>query len=92
METKPKTPFKIVRPQASDIDEFIRLHAKSWVEAYPNAQEGVSRAYIEEHVKRFSSNEGRARKLGFEIVNGSEHMHRDTILPVVGMVRKGDKV
>jgi len=29
-------------------------------------------------------------KMGFEIVEGSEHLHKDTIIPVVDMIRKGD--
>lgn len=38
---------------------------------------------------------GRAKtfyqKLGFEIIPGSEHLHKGTVIPVVDMIRKGEK-
>lgn len=31
------------------------------------------------------------QKMGFEVVDSSERMHKDTIIPIIDMIRKGDK-
>lgn len=65
MEKESTLKFEIMRPTQDDVEGLIEMHAQSWLDAYPNPEYDVSREFIEEHVKRFTSDEGRAKRAAY---------------------------
>jgi RimJ/RimL family protein N-acetyltransferase len=171
--------YKVLQPTDDDVLALAKMHSKSWIDAYPNDEYGVSREFIEEHIKKLTTEKGLSfrhglvkeqqdnpdyylrvakdkndlivgfvdarrgeepelcglyidestygsglarqlaepvmewlgrerdikltvvaynlraqafyKKLGFEVVPGSDKFHNNTPLPVIDMIRKGDK-
>ena len=54
--------YKIEKPTASDSLALARVHNQSWIETYPNEEQGVSKQYIEERVANRLSEEGLKRR------------------------------
>jgi ribosomal protein S18 acetylase RimI-like enzyme len=59
------TEYRIEKPVLKDADGLIAMHAQSWIDTYPNDSQGVTREFIEEHIKEFSSEEGKERRLNY---------------------------
>lgn len=86
-------------PELSDTGDIIALHTRSWLDTYPNDENGVSREYIAEYVKRFSSNEGRERRNNYirEVHKSTDYYfcigcnENGKVIGFVDARREGDK-
>jgi|TARA_B100001245_G_scaffold55335_1_gene37494 ribosomal protein S18 acetylase RimI-like enzyme len=57
--------YIIKQPVPEDVDGLIAMHQQSWRDTYPNVEHGISQEYVDGYIKRFSSDEGREKRLGY---------------------------
>ena len=55
--------YTITKPTPEDTDSLIEMHHQSWLDAYPNDTEGVSRDFIDTYFKkRMKEDDGRKKR------------------------------
>lgn len=56
------TDYRIVVPELEDIEGIIEMHVQSWLDVYPNEEQGISREHVQESVKRFTNEDGHIKR------------------------------
>lgn len=54
--------YSITVPEHADVEAIIDMHVASWIDSYPNDDEGISYDYIKEAVQMFTNENGHTRR------------------------------
>lgn len=89
--------FEIREPVLDEAEAIRRMHARSWLDTYPNEDEGISYAWVKEETDSWLTPEGlkRSREHFSNVFGNPDHFYRvavdgDKIIGLVHVLNQND--